>query len=267
MSRGLASPPTTGVILGSGLGSAADHLLLNGGTAISYADIPGMPRTHVAGHAGRLVFGTVGQQSVVMLQGRVHFYEGHDTNAILFGVRLLAQLGIHSLIVTNAAGGIRSSLKPGCLMLIRSHLRPLGTRFPHSGQAAGNARDFATAESEQKLWSPALCDLAKTISTPLSVQDGVYAMMTGPCYETPAEIRMLRTLGADAVGMSTVPEAIEASSSGIRVLGVSCITNVAAGLSDKSLNHAEVTETASSIETEFVLWLWNLLQSMPTPTE
>ena len=258
------SRPSIGVILGSGLGPAADRLLSSGGSAISYEEIPQMPRPHVAGHAGRLVVGRVHGVSVAMLQGRVHYYEGHSPSAIVYGARLLCNLGIQSLIVTNAAGGIRKGFSPGDLMVINSHLRPLAA----SGLEIGTTIDgepYSSAAIRQKcLWSHALREKACRVPTPLKVHEGVYAMMTGPTYETPSEIRMLQNLGADAVGMSTVPEATFAASHGIEVLGVSCITNVAAGLSEKTLNHSEVTETASSIEREFVNWLWGVIERIAT---
>ncbi len=259
-----ADRPSIGVILGSGLGPAADRLLSSGGAAISYGEIPQMPRPHVAGHAGRLVIGQILGVSVAMLQGRVHYYEGHSPSAIVYGTRLLCHLGVKSLIVTNAAGGIRKGFSPGDLMIINSHLRPLAASGLNIGTMIEDERCEAAAHRRQCLWSHGLQRNALSVTTSLNVHQGVYAMMTGPTYETPSEIRMLQKLGADAVGMSTVPEAIFAASRGINVLGVSCITNVAAGLSEKTLNHSEVTETASSIETEFVNWLWGVIQGIAT---
>ncbi len=259
LSASALGTPAVGVILGSGLGSAAQRLADTGGTVIPYSAIPGMPTPQVAGHAGRLVIGQLGPVPVVMLQGRVHYYEGHSTNAIVFGTALLTKLGIRTLVVTNAAGGIHSAFRPGDLMLIRSHLRPLAARELdlRFGQKTSVSQTDRPALSG--LWCSRLRKMARDTPTPLTVHEGVYAMMTGPTYETPAEIRMLRGLGADAVGMSTVPESVFAASRNIEVLGISCITNVAAGLSDASLNHAEVTATASSVESEFVDWLWKLL--------
>ena len=256
------SRPIVGVILGSGLGSAADVLLQSGGLSLSYAEIPGMPCPHVIGHAGKLVLGRVHGQPVAMLQGRVHSYEGHSLADILFGIRLLRQLGIQALIVTNAAGGICQAFSPGSLMLISDHLRPLGSRFPDFSSIASVMGTSHSPAHNKHLWNCSLRALAHGIPTSLTICEGVYAMMPGPCYETPAEIRMLKQLGADAVGMSTIPEAMYAASWGIDVLGVSCITNVAAGLSANLLNHAEVTATASSIETEFRRWLWDLLEQL-----
>ncbi len=254
--------PAVGIILGSGLGSAADDLLNAGGEAIEYSQIPGMPCPHVTGHAGRMVLGRVQGASVVMLQGRVHSYEGHSLADVLFGTRLLCELGIRSLLVTNAAGGIRESFVPGALMLIDSHLRPVSSRFPNFTAFCRGPGECSATGRNPHLWNERLRALALQQQTSLHIHEGVYAMMPGPCYETPAEIRMMRHLGADAVGMSTIPEAIFAASKGIDVLGVSCITNVAAGLSENLLNHAEVTATASSIEAEFVSWLWKVLSAM-----
>jgi len=254
--------PVVGVILGSGLGSAADFLRQSGGLSFPYGEIPGMPCPHVIGHAGKLVLGSLHGQPVAMLQGRVHSYEGHSTADMLFGIRLLRQLGIQTLIVTNAAGGICQSFTPGSLMLISDHLRPVSSRCPDFSALASFTGTSNALAHNKHLWNRSLRTRARGISTSLTICEGVYAMMPGPCYETPAEIRMLQHLGADAVGMSTIPEALYAASWGIDVLGVSCITNVAAGLSANLLNHAEVTATASSIEAEFRHWLWNLLQSV-----
>lgn len=255
--------PSVGVILGSGLGCAADRLISAGGISLDYVDIPGMPQPHVVGHHGALVFGRVNEQCVVMLKGRVHWYEGRHLDDVLFGVRLLAGLEIRTLLVTNAAGGINPQFSPGDLMLIRSHLRPLLYTVPATIPAAtseplGKLKAPGIHESHG-LWCDALRAIALRTGTSLRIHEGTYAMMPGPCYETPAEIRMLKKLGADAVGMSTVPEAVEAASLGLSVLGVSCITNCAAGLSDQTLSHAEVTATASSVSEQFSEWIWNVV--------
>lgn len=240
----------TGVILGSGLGGPAEIALQHGGVAIPYQDIPGMPPSAVAGHAGRLVIGTGDLAGVVFMQGRVHYYEGHPLDHVVFGVRVLQHLGIRTLIVTNAAGGICPAFRPGDLMLIDGHWTFLNIQQP---------KKTCGRTLQDHLWSPRLRKIAGSIETSLRVHEGVYAMMSGPCYETPAEVRMLKTLGVDAVGMSTVPEAIEAARAGIEVLGVSCITNLASGLSDAPLDHAEVSETASGIDETFTEWLFQLL--------
>ena len=265
--------PFIGVILGSGLGSAADSLLALGGRSIAYTAIPGMPLPHVMGHTGRLVLGRIDGIPVAMLQGRVHCYEGHSIGAVEFGSRLLHAMGARTLIVSNAAGGIRAGFQPGSLMLITSHLRPLAvchsTRHSndshvalpaHFGLADGRCSGFR--KMHDLLWNEDLRHQIRTINSPLQIHEGVYAMMTGPNYETPAEIRAMQRLGADAVGMSTVPEALAAASLGMRVLGVSCITNVAAGLSTASLSHAEVTATAATIEGPFADWLWEVIKTI-----
>lgn len=255
--------PRIGVILGSGLGLSADRLLSSRGKSIGYGDIPGMPVPHVAGHSGRLVFGAIHGRSVAMLQGRVHFYEGCTAESLTFGVRLLRQMGIQQLIITNAAGGIRDGMLPGELMLISDHIRPLAVTGPGFDRFRANQPPLAGDSVRPLLWSNTLRDAATTVRTQLRVHQGVYSMMTGPAYETAAEIRMLRWLGADAVGMSTVPEALCAASLGIEVLGVSCITNAAAGLSAQLLSHHDVTTTAASIEAPFVDWLWAVIAAIP----
>ena len=251
--------PRIGIILGSGLGAAGDRLLAEGGGFVAYRDIPGMPQPQVAGHTGRLIGGSIHGQAVVMLQGRAHHYEGHPVAHIVFGTQLLIDLGIQTLIVTNAAGGIHPRFRPGRLMLIRDHLRSLPFRSFQMEWGQGGSAGPYDFEAGRFLWDASLRTIARSIPTSLTIHEGVYAMMPGPCYETPAEIRMLHQLGADAVGMSTVPEALYAAGRGIPVLGISCITNAAAGLSDQQLSHSEVTATASSIEERFVKWLWDLL--------
>lgn len=268
LSKAGPGKPSVGVILGSGLGCAADRLINGGGTSLNYVDIPGMPRPHVVGHHGTLVLGQLGDQCVVMLKGRVHWYEGRGLDDVLFGVRLLAGLGIRNLLVTNAAGGINPQFSPGDLMLIRSHIRPLlytvpATVPPASSGSCSHLKALEIRKSSG-LWCDDLRTGALRIRTSLRIHQGTYAMMPGPCYETPAEIRMLQKLGADAVGMSTVPEAVEAASLGLSVLGVSCITNCAAGLTDQVLSHSEVTATASAVSDQFSEWIWNVVGSINT---
>lgn len=266
LSRAGFGKPSVGVILGSGLGCAADRLINAGGISVDYVDIPGMPRPHVVGHHGALVCGQVKDQCVVMLKGRVHWYEGRGLEDVLFGVRLLTGLGIKTLLITNAAGGISPQFSPGDLMLIRSHLRPLLYTVPAAipatvSEPSSNLKALEIRRSAG-LWCDELRAVALQIKTSLRIHEGTYAMMPGPCYETPAEIRMLQKLGADAVGMSTVPEAVEASSLGLSVLGVSCITNCAAGLTDQTLSHSEVTATASAVSEQFSEWIWNVVGSI-----
>jgi len=243
--------PQIGLILGSGLGGWADRLA--DPVRIDYADIPGFPRSHVVGHAGRLVIGQSGETrgaTCVAMQGRVHMYEGHSAATVAFPARVLIALGARVLIVTNAAGGLRPDWAPGTLMLIRDHLdflrdhplrgendERLGPRFPDMTRA----------------YAPELRSLVKEVARArgLALEEGVYCAMPGPCYETPAEVRMLQILGGDATGMSTVPEVIVANHMGAQVIGISCITNKAAGITGERLSHEEVTETAARVRGEF----------------
>ncbi|MDR0966202.1 MAG: purine-nucleoside phosphorylase [Myxococcales bacterium] len=251
--------PKVGIILGSGLGAFADSL--QDKVAISYGELPNFPISSVAGHAGRLVIGTLGDAPIVAMQGRVHMYEGYTPQEVAFPARVLCALGINSLVVTNAAGGINGSFKAGDLMLINDHVNltcrnpltgpnedALGTRFP----------DMSTA------YDPDLSDILRKTAARLSVplQEGVYAWLTGPSYETPAEIRMLKTIGIDAVGMSTVPETIVANHMGVRVAGISCITNLAAGISKVPLSHEEVSETADRVRGCFTNLLAHFLPAI-----
>ena len=246
--RAPKAKPRVAIILGSGLGGFADGL--TGATAIPYAELPGFPRSSVAGHAGRLVLGAVGGVEVVAMQGRVHFYEGYTAAQVGFPARVLCALKPKALVLTNAAGGINLGFKVGDLMAITDHLNLSGMNplIGHNDERLGpRFPDMSHA------WTPALLqtlrECAKAESVPL--REGVYAQLSGPAYETPAEIRMLRTLGADAVGMSTVPEVLVASHMGIPVAGISCITNLAAGIGTSPLSHAEVSETADQVKHVF----------------
>lgn len=244
----IPQPPEVALVLGSGLGALGDRI--EDAVSIAYGELPGMPTSAVVGHAGRFRSGHLSGKRVIAMQGRVHLYEGHGAEQVVFGVRLMLQLGARTLIISNAAGGIRADLAPGSLMLIEDHLNltghnplcgrndpALGVRFP----------DMSAA------YDPALLACAQAVAarTGVQVSRGVYAGLLGPSYETPAEIRMLRTLGADAVGMSTVLEVIAARHMGARVLGVSCVTNPAAGLSAQPLSHAEVEQTAEASRERF----------------
>ncbi len=248
--------PTVGLILGSGLGGFAERL--EDAERIEYGDIPHFPVSSVVGHAGRLVVGSLNGVTCVAMQGRTHYYEGKSAQLISFPARVLITLGANTLIITNAAGGVNASFEPGTLMLITDHLNllpenplrgvnddRLGPRFP----------DMTTA------YAPELHEVARAAAAELEVDlaEGVYASLTGPTYETPAEVRMLRTLGADATGMSTVPEVIVANHMGAKVLGISCITNKAAGMSDQPLSHDEVTETATRVRSTFESLLAGIL--------
>lgn len=240
--------PKIGVVLGSGLGGLTARFAAR--DAVPYAAIPHMPSAHVPGHAGELVFGTLGGARVVALSGRCHLYEGHPIRSVVFGVRLLAELGVESVIVTNAAGGIAPSCTKGALMRITDHINLTGQNpmlgpDPHS--KVGRFVDLSAAYDAEL---GALADeAAGTLG--FSLASGVYAGLLGPSYETPAEIRMLEALGASAVGMSTVSEVIALRALGVRVLGISCITNRAAGKGEATLSHTDVAETARLAATRF----------------
>ena len=247
------------MVLGSGLGGYADGL--TGARAIPYGQIPHMPVSGVSGHAGNLVAGSQGGKRVVAMQGRAHLYEGHSPRDVVFGVRLMAQLGAQTLIVTNAAGGIASTLQAGDLMVITDQLNLTGTSCltgPNDKRLGSRFVDMTDA------FDPSLVELASGVAAGLGfkLQRGVYAGLLGPTYETPAEVRMLRTLGADAVGMSTVLEVIAARHMGLRVLGISCISNLAAGLGEEPLSHDDVKETAGRVRDRFEALLSGIVESM-----
>jgi purine-nucleoside phosphorylase len=237
-------PPRIAVVLGSGLNELADRL--PDGVAIPYDRIPHFPRTTVAGHAGRVIVGELHGATVLMLQGRFHYYEGHDLDAVTFPVRVLQRLGVGTLLLTAATGGIRTDLRPGDLLLVADHLNllgvnplrginddRLGTRFPDMTEVySARLRSIAREEAARP---------------GIDVQEGVYACMPGPSYETPAEVRMLRALGADVVGMSTVPEAIVARHAGMEVLGIALVSNAAAGVLGTPITHDEVLEAGRRV--------------------
>lgn len=240
--------PRVGVILGSGLGSFADTL--EDRVSISYAELPHFPRSSVQGHAGRLVLGMIGGEPAVAMQGRVHGYEGHPAWQVAYPARVLCSLGIRTLVVTNAAGGIRQDLVPGDLMAISDHINLSGANplvGPNDERLGVRFPDMSAAYHPPLI--NLLLDFGLEVNVPL--KKGVYAILSGPSYETPAEIRALRTLGADAVGMSTVPEVVAAAHMGVKVAGISCITNFAAGISTRPLSHEEVTETADRVRDGF----------------
>lgn len=244
--------PKIGIVLGSGLGAFADELTHT--SQVSYEKIPGFPKPTVEGHAGRLMIGKVNDVAVAVMQGRVHSYEGYSATEVVYPIRMLRQMGIEAAVLTNAAGAINLSFSQGALVIIRDHLNLNGTnpligpndirfgpRFPDMSDAyCKRYREIALAEG-RKLG--------------LHVKEGVYAALSGPSFETPAEIRYLRTIGADMVGMSTVPEVIAARHMGIRVLGISCVTNMAAGILDQPLSHAEVVETGERVRVQFAALL------------
>jgi purine-nucleoside phosphorylase len=240
--------PKIGLILGSGLGGYGDGLAR--ATAIEYSDIPHFPRSMVHGHKGRLVIGERAGQSCIAMQGRVHLYEGHTAAAAAFPARVLVALGAQILIITNAAGGLDPTWSPGTLMLIRDHidmLRDHALRGPNDDRLGPRFPDMTQA------YAPELRAIVKRVAAAkqIALEEGVYVAMPGPTYETPAEVKMLQTLGAQATGMSTVPEVCVARHMGARVIGISCITNQAAGITGNLLSHEEVTETANRVRATF----------------
>ncbi len=240
--------PEIGMILGSGLGVLGNEV--EDPVVIKYEDIPSFPRSTVTGHAGQMVIGTLEGKNVLVMQGRFHYYEGYSMDTVVFPVRVMKLLGIEKFLVTNASGGVNTSYKPGDLMIISDHIK-LGLDNPLRG---ANMESFGLRFPDMSDgYAKSLRVLAKKAGEELgiSLKEGVYALMGGPNYETPAEIRMLRTLGADAVGMSTVPEVLTAVHAGMKVLGISCITNMAAGVLDQPLEHAEVMETAERVRENF----------------
>jgi len=243
--------PKIGVVLGSGLGGFADEL--KDLERLPYAEIPEMPRSAVVGHPGNLCLGSVGEVPVACLQGRAHYYEGHSLERAVFGVRVLAELGCGVVLLTNAAGGIGSGFNAGDLMLITDHLNLLGDN-PLRGPTYGTGPRFPDMSAAYDRGLLALGRVAAREAA-VTLREGVYAAMLGPSYETPAEIRMLRTLGADAVGMSTVPEVIALRQLGVRVGAISCITNLAAGMSAAPLDHSEVEATAQRTKHAFTALL------------
>ena len=240
--------PTIGLVLGSGLGHYADTL--EEAVRIPYSEIPDFPVPTIPGHAGALVFGRKQGKDVVVLQGRIHYYEGLSQKEITLPVRVLAAIGVKQLVLTNACGGVNLSFTPGDLMLISDHINysgsnPLiGPNLDDFGPRFPDCSDIYTARLRRIIKE-------KAAEAGIELQEGVYAMYSGPNYETPAEIRMFRILGADTVGMSTVPEALVAAHCGLEVVGISCVTNMAAGILPQKLSHAEVTEVAARVHDKF----------------
>ena len=250
------------VVLGSGLGDFADSL--QNVTYLPYAEIPNFRPAMVQGHVGRLAIGEITPGfPIACMQGRFHYYEGHAMSTVVFPIRILKALGAEFLIVTNAAGGINTDFKPGSLMLIEDHLNLTGDN-PLKGANEDELGPRFLDMSEA--YSKSLREMAQHIAKEQNIvlESGIYAGLSGPCYETPAEVRMLRTLGADAVGMSTVPEVIVANHMGMDVLGISCITNAAAGISGQKLSHQEVMDTAEQSRQRFVVLLNGILQQLAT---
>jgi purine-nucleoside phosphorylase len=256
--------PRIGLVLGSGLGAFADEL--SDATRIPYENIPFFPRSTAIGHAGQMVIGNVGGVPIAVMQGRVHLYEGYSVQEVAFPIRVLGLMGIHALVLTNAAGGISLDYKQGALVAISDHLNlqghnPLvgenderfGLRFPDMTEAYSKAYRKIALSSASKLGKP--------------IREGIYAGLLGPSYETPAEIRYLRTLGADLVGMSTIPEVIAARHMGLKVLAISCVTNMAAGILDQPINHEEVLKTGDRVKEDFVVLLRAVLPQIAADIE
>lgn len=249
----LAVRATTAIILGSGLGSLVQEL--SGASAVPFADIPHFPVSSVPGHQGELIAGVFADRDLLVCAGRVHYYEGYDLQKVVFPVAVLAGLGIENLIITNASGGINESYAVGDIVAIRDHINMAGEN-PLRGSA-----DFIDMTCA---YSPRLRKAASAAASKagLVLAEGVYAWMAGPCYETPAEIRMLRVLGADLVGMSTVPEVIKANSLGLQVLGLSMVSNMAAGISGNPLNHQEVVAAGKQTAEKFKRLIMGVLANM-----
>ena len=242
-----ATTPVAGIVLGSGLGGLAGRI--SDAVAVPFSDVPGFPTATIVGHAGTLIGGALAGRPVVALAGRFHMYEGHEASVAGFPVRVFHALGVRTLFVSNAAGGIRRTFRAGDLMLIRDHLN-LMFRNPLIGTLEPGDERFPDMSAPYDVGlAQRLRDHASALGIPL--QEGVYGGLLGPTYETPSEVRMLATLGADAVGMSTVPEVIVARALGMRVAGISCVTNLASGISLHPLSHAEVLETTTLVAERF----------------
>ena len=251
--------PEIGLILGSGLGSLADSI--EDAEYYDYSSLPNFPVSTVEGHAGRLVIGKLKGKIVVAMQGRFHFYEGYSMTDVTFPVRVMKLLGVKTLVVTNAAGAVNTSFSPGDLMIITDHINLSGSN-PLIGR---NLDSFGVRFPDMsEAYNKNLGSLVKDVASSqgLDIKEGVYAMMSGPTYETPAEIRMVRVMGADAVGMSTVPEVIIAKHSGMNVIGISCLTNMAAGILDQPLNHEEVIETSNMAKNNFINLMTSLIERL-----
>ncbi len=248
--------PAIGVVLGSGLGSLVD--IMEDKTVIPYKDIPNFPQSHVAGHAGNLVVGRIGTQTVAAMQGRFHFYEGFEMKEVTYPIYVMKFLGIENLIVTNACGGINQSFKPGDLMILTDYINMLGTN-PLIG--ANDERLGVRFPDMSEAYSRELIQKSKEIGRQLGIafQEGVYAIFSGPCYETAAEIRAYERLGADAIGMSTVPETIVANYLGMKVFGIACITNMATGIAKEKHTHEEVVKIANESSAKLCNWVEKII--------
>ncbi|XJS11575.1 purine-nucleoside phosphorylase [Aerococcaceae bacterium WGS1372] len=250
--------PTIGLILGSGLGDLANEI--QNAIEIDYQDIPDFPVSTVEGHDGKLVYGDLASKKVIALKGRFHYYEGYDLNKITFPVRIFKDLGVKTVIITNAAGGVNETFSPGDLMIITDHINLTGEN-PLIGPnyEAHGPRFVDMTETYSRRGQELLKQIAA--DNDIEIKEGVYTWFTGPTYETPAEIKAVRVMGGDAVGMSTVPEAVVAKHAGLEVVGISCITNLAAGM-QTSLNHEEVVEVSTLVKPRFKLLLTELMKEL-----
>jgi purine-nucleoside phosphorylase len=251
--------PRIGLVLGSGLGGFADEF--ESATRIEYRRIPHFPRSTAVGHAGKLVIGKVGDVAVAAMQGRVHFYEGYSPQEVIFPLRVFARMGIGAVILTNAAGGINRSYGQGALVVLRDHINLQGTNplvGPNDDRFGPRFPDMTHAYA--KKFRQFALDAARKLG--ITIHEGVYAALSGPSYEAPAEIRYLSTIGADLVGMSTVPEVIAARHMGLQVLGISCVTNMAAGILDQPLDHKEVLATGERVKDQFIALLRAVIPQM-----
>ena len=250
--------PQVGIILGSGLGDFAQEFE---NISVPYSSIPGFEQSTVQGHKSQLVFAEVAGKKVVMMQGRFHFYEGHPMEKVVYPIKVMKKLGVNTLIVTNAAGAINTDFRPADLMIITDHLNFMGTN-PLIGANDESLGDRFPDMSE--VYKKYLVEIAEKSAQELQIEvrKGVYAANTGPSYETPTEVKMLRMLGADAIGMSTVPEAIVANYCGMDVLGISCISNAASGVGEAALSHEEVIETTNTAKSKFKSLLLKVLEKI-----
>ena len=248
--------PKIGIILGSGLGSFVQHVQVD--AQIPFNKIPHFVSTSVEGHQGNLILGTLGKHSIVILQGRLHYYEGHSMDTVVYPTRTMAMLGIETLLLTNSAGGFGETMQAGDFMVIEDHINLMGTNplmGPNLKQLGPRFPDMTEAYDRK------LIEMMEATFNEMTLRyhKGIYCGVTGPTYETPAEVRYLKAIGGKAVGMSTVPESIAANHLGLRVAALSCITNLAAGFSRNKLSHQEVTDTAKKVEMQFIDFLKNFL--------
>ena len=250
--------PEVGIVLGSGLGELADEYC---DLAIPYSEIPNFETSHVSGHKSRFVFAEINGKKVVMMQGRFHFYEGHSIQKVVFPIKVMKKLGVKKVILTNAAGGVNPAFNPSDLMIITDHINHMGVNpliGPNDDSMGLRFPDMS------EVYSPALVEMTKKTAAKLGidVQEGVYMALTGPSYETPAEVRMARVIGADAVGMSTVPEATVAKWAGMDVIGISCICNSAAGVSTVALSHEDVIHAANVAKDRFKVLVKEIIRNL-----